>query len=347
MGKEVVQTVEVSKHPDAGVNSHVGFCWPKSLLSRMLLQSCFSFMEVGFQMTFTGLLVYLASPFLPRWEEEASWLAYFVKAFPISYTVSLTQYFVISAVVDFLADRVMPLDCQLSSHKRSGAPETAQKEKGHYHWGNRGYFINHLGFSLRFAIPVAIGTAVLMPMFDLDSPTKLFLTPFKVQSALVTGDFAYWTVHWAQHKWKTLYKMTDHTYHHQFKYPWSSVGTWLGVPDLCLSTFAIAASNVLFTRMILGPLTLYDYLLMTNFVHEMNCVDHSGCMFPFWNGCPFLPPLGFLLRLDQSIAMHEAHHNYNFYSFGLLGVADQIFGTAKYPPGYHCDRGLLAGFSLL
>jgi hypothetical protein len=58
--------------------------------------------------------------------------------------------------------------------------------------------------------------------------------------------------------------------------------------------------------------------------------DHSGKMNPDWSGCPVFPPLGFFLGLETSVDMHEAHHNWGRCSYGLLGVADRVFGTARY-----------------
>jgi sterol desaturase/sphingolipid hydroxylase (fatty acid hydroxylase superfamily) len=123
-------------------------------------------------------------------------------------------------------------------------------------------------------------------------------------------------------------------FHHQFAYPWSSSGAWLSAVDLCLATVAIAHANLFCTEAVLGALSPFDYLLMLGFVHEMNCADHSGCMLPYWSGMPFCPPAGRALGWDQSIAQHEAHHNYSRFSYGLLGAADALFGTARYPPGY-------------
>ena len=74
----------------------------------------------------------------------------------------------------------------------------------------------------------------------------------------------------------------------------------------------------------------------------MNHSDHCGKPLPTWSGCPLCPPLGFALRLHESIPIHESHHNFGGVSgFGLLGLADKLCGTDQYPVGHrkHCpDR---------
>jgi len=309
-------------------------------MSNILLRLTYYAMEVGFQLAFAHFITLVYSPIL-RWLHgmpNTHIVPWFLAIYATTLALSLTQYFVIATLVDLLADYVFPDSIRLAAHKRSKqlADGEARKDQwgAPYDYGHRGYLVNHMLFSLRWCVPMSIAAVMWIPRLMLDENPPLWQIPLKVQCGLVFGDLAYWLVHISQHKCKALYQWSDHSYHHQFRHPWGSAGTWLGTVDLLVATFAIGSFNIYCTELIFGRLSLFEYMLMINFVHEMNCVDHSGCEFPFWSGCPFFPPLGYWLRLDKSIAMHEAHHNYNHYSYGLLGFADQFFGTAKYPPGY-------------
>merc|ERR1712061_602994 len=67
------------------------------------------------------------------------------------------------------------------------------------------------------------------------------------------------------------------------------------------------------------------------YVNLMNDHDHCGKQLPLWSGFPLCPPLGFALGLDQSIPNHESHHNLHNCGYGLLSVADRLFGTQGWP----------------
>jgi len=315
----------------------------KTNSSRWLATLMYCVSDVVLQIALAYLLTQIFGPML-RWVNKVDFqttAGWFGAIYSITLAHSLAQYFIIATAVDLLADHVFPESIQLATHKRRKLLEeeargaAKQRSGPPYDYANRGYFVNHMLFTMRWCAPIALGAVVWMPQLLIDENPPLWLIPLKVQCGLVAGDLVYYCIHISQHKSRTLYKWTDHGFHHQFIYPWASTSTWLGTVDLLLAAFAIGACSVLCTQLVFGRLSLFEYTLVLNYVHEMNCVDHSGCEFPFWSGCPFFPPLGYLFNLDKSIAFHEAHHNFNYYSFGLLGVADQLFGTAKYPPNYH------------
>ena len=151
----------------------------------------------------------------------------------------------------------------------------------------------------------------------------------KVQLALVFADLMYGAWHHMQHSFKWIYDITNHAYHHQFRYPLAREGTWLGFLDLWISSATIGRWNIVAASMIMGNITPFELYLMIAFVHEMNCCDHSGKVMPFHSGVPFCPPLSKWLGFDKSVESHEAHHNLNKFSYGLIGLYDRIAGTAR------------------
>jgi len=163
---------------------------------------------------------------------------------------------------------------------------------------------------------------------------------FLVQMALLLSDFMYHSIHVVQHKIRWLYKITDHGYHHTFRFPLGEAGPWLSLGDIIVSgAFTFTFPGVLSISIAQGCGLLGKQIgcygaLIDIYINEMNHSDHCGKQLPTWSGCPFLPPLGFALGLHESIPIHEAHHNFGTCGFGLLGIADKCFGTVGYPVGH-------------
>ncbi|CEM06484.1 unnamed protein product [Vitrella brassicaformis CCMP3155] len=346
-----------------------GYPWPESLLSWLGLHAVFYVLENGFQIllayaTTASLTPLFLWAFASEWVNSSVFL-YWLALFVLTYILSLSEYFAVSTMVDLLADSdwIFPPSIRFSSHKRdqlrrrrADTTETVDTDTDHkeaeqqqqqqqhegvdehgasrFDYSHRQYLRNHLLFTARWAIPIAVGSVIWIPRFHLVHNPPVWMIPLKVQLSLIFADLAYWVVHYSQHRWRWVYKWTDHTYHHTFQYPWGSAGTWLGTWDLMLSALSLGSVNVFLIEMMFGRISLFEYVLMMNYVFEMVCVDHSGSQLPFWSGCPYLPPLGYLLGFDKSIALHEAHHNFNRYSYGLLGVGDWLAGTRMYPAEY-------------
>jgi hypothetical protein len=171
------------------------------------------------------------------------------------------------------------------------------------------------------------------------------VTACAVQSGLVLCDIFYWSSHIVQHKFKTFYEWSNHEYHHYFRFPLSGCGPWLGLADLAISnltTFILPAS---LTLHVMEHFKVFDHLpghvhgqqvsfyrvLIFAYIHWLNHHDHCGKQMPLWSGAPLCPPLGWAFGLDQCIPNHESHHNFHSCGYGLLSVADRIFGTNGYP----------------
>ena len=151
-----------------------------------------------------------------------------------------------------------------------------------------------------------------------------------VQLSIIFADILYGAWHHAQHSYKWLYYKTNHQYHHQFRYPLAREATWLGFIDLWVSSIMIGRWNIVLMTLALGiDLTPFELLLCISYVHEMNCSDHCGKVMPYHNSVPLLPFLERPLGLGHSVEAHEAHHNLNTKSYGLLGVYDWIMGTTR------------------
>ncbi|CEM35954.1 unnamed protein product [Vitrella brassicaformis CCMP3155] len=298
-----------------------GYPWPDSFLLWLGLHALFYVMENGFQillayaLTVTFTPVYLWA-FASEWVNSNAFLYWLALSVP-TYIISMVEYFAISTMVDFLADSdIFPTSIRFSSHKRDQLrarktdteADQPQDDVGvSFDYSYRNYFRNHLLYTVRWSLPVAIGSVIWLPRFHLTHRNPLWMVPIKVQFALIFADCVYYCVHYR---------------------------TWLGTLDLMLSAFSMGSINVFLIEMMLGRLTLFEYILMINYVFEMVCVDHAGSELPFWSGCPFFPPLGYLMGFDKSTALHEAHHNFNRYSYGLLGFADWIAGTRMFPTEY-------------
>ena len=151
-----------------------------------------------------------------------------------------------------------------------------------------------------------------------------------IQVSLAFADILYGAWHHTQHTYKWLYYKTNHQYHHQFRYPLAREATWLGFIDLWVSSIMIGRWNILLMAIILGvDLTPFELLMCISYVHEMNCSDHCGKVMPYHNSVPLLPFLEQPLGLGNAVEAHEAHHNLNTRSYGLLGVYDRIMGTTR------------------
>lgn len=144
-----------------------------------------------------------------------------------------------------------------------------------------------------------------------------------------------------QHHYKWLYQITDHKYHHAFRYPTAQCGPWLSTLDLLLSGFFFVLIPTEVTMFACRLLGIFDGLddsiprllqaVLGSYIHIMNAYAHCGRQVPTWSGAPLCPPLGFALNLHEGIPNHEAHHNFHNCGFGLLGVADKCFGTFNVP----------------
>ena len=151
-----------------------------------------------------------------------------------------------------------------------------------------------------------------------------------IQLSLAFADILYGAWHHAQHTYKWLYYKTNHQYHHQFRYPLAREATWLGFIDLWVSSIMIGRWNVSLMTILLGvDLSPFELFMCISYVHEMNCSDHCGKVMPYHNSVPLLPFLEQPLGLGNAVEAHEAHHNLNTRSYGLLGVYDRIMGTTR------------------
>jgi len=152
-----------------------------------------------------------------------------------------------------------------------------------------------------------------------------------VELSIIFADILYGAWHHAQHSYKWLYYKTNHQYHHQFRYPLAREATWLGFIDLWVSSIMIGRWNIVLMTLAMGGIDLspFELFLCISYVHEMNCSDHCGKVMPYHNSVPLLPFLEKPLGLGHSVEAHEAHHNLNTKSYGLLGIYDWIMGTAR------------------
>lgn len=152
-----------------------------------------------------------------------------------------------------------------------------------------------------------------------------------IQISLIFADVMYGAWHHMQHKHKWLYYKTNHQYHHQFRYPLAREATWLGFIDLWVSSIMIGRWNISLMAILLGvDLTPFELFMCISYVHEMNCSDHCGKVMPYHNSVPLLPFLEQPLGIGYAVEAHEAHHNLNTKSYGLLGVYDWIMGTSQF-----------------
>lgn len=170
--------------------------------------------------------------------------------------------------------------------------------------------------------------------------TYVFLA-LTIQTTLLISDFAYCSFHIIQHRFKWIYRASLHDYHHGFRYPLAVCGPWLSVPDMLLS--AIVFSKVPCVLMMavshsLGALdgmadALHTLLrcVLGLYIHLMNHYAHCGKPVPIWSGFPLCPSLGFAFGWHDGIPCHESHHNFHSCGFGLLSVADKMYGTFNVP----------------
>jgi len=168
-----------------------------------------------------------------------------------------------------------------------------------------------------------------------------------VQATLLLSDFLYYAWHYTQHHVKWTKVWSNHGLHHTFVFPLAEAGPWLSFADLLISGLlflSLPVAIVTFAFQRAFPPTAesvasgdqYQALyfmsgLLQAYVHLMNHHCHVGKQLPLWSGCPLFPPLGFSLGLERSISNHEAHHNFNNCGYGLLSVADRLFGTEGFP----------------
>lgn len=243
--------------------------------------------------------------------------------FAIVYALILSQYIVISEAIDYVASTVYESIPYLNTERR---PQKNRIGRA------KGYTI----YALRWIIPVFCGYIFWFhPMFIHYEQRDLSLRYYTwlgchVQLSLIFADLFYGAWHHLQHKWKSIYYLTGHDYHHQFHFPYAREGTWLGFIDLWVSASLIGFVNIFASSLIMGKLTVLELFLELGLVHEMNGCDHCGKVLPFHSGVPFFPFLSKLLGFDKSVQAHEAHHNLGRLSYGLLGLYDRIAGTSHY-----------------
>eukprot|EP00931_Biecheleriopsis_adriatica_P121366 TRINITY_DN9644_c0_g1_i1.p1 TRINITY_DN9644_c0_g1~~TRINITY_DN9644_c0_g1_i1.p1 ORF type:complete len:321 (-),score=35.15 TRINITY_DN9644_c0_g1_i1:176-1138(-) len=263
-------------------------------------------------------------------------------------TMSL-QYYIIAEVIDWLSHNLYSDIPFLNNDKRPQKTEKTPKMRGYaiyfarwapalFMWTDK--WLVKKGHGDVLPSPFGLGDIEIFPNGQLVHayiPSGPFMMAkyylwlaALVQLSLVGADLFYGFFHHCQHNNRWLYRWTDHMYHHQFRYPLAREGTWLGFGDLFVSSMCIGYFNVKATSLLLGDISLFELLMCISFVHEMNCCDHSGKVMPFHSGFPLLPFLSQPLGLNKSVEAHEAHHNFNKFSYGLLGVYDRIAGTAQY-----------------
>jgi hypothetical protein len=236
----------------------------------------------------------------------------------------LCQYIIIAEAVDFAAGTVFASIPYLNDAKRPQKNRIGRLQ---------GYVI----YALRWSVPIFCGSFMWFHPLFLDTHRKIDLTikyyiwvGSHVQLSLIFADLFYGAWHHMQHRWKKLYYLSGHDYHHMFHLPYAREGTWLGFIDLWVSSTLIGFANIVASSLILGKPTLIELFLELGIVHEMNACDHCGKVLPFHSGVPCFPPLSGILGFNKSVQAHEAHHNLGRFSYGLLGLYDRLMGTVKY-----------------
>jgi len=249
------------------------------------------------------------------------WVAYWWWGLLCCFVAVFVQYVVISLLVEGAAEWIY-----------SDVPYYNATKRPSYSVSRRA--ASYCGFAARWSLPTAGYYLLWVPTFSPHqfecSLFNLGILAAKVEISLIAADIFYFAWHFLQHKIALIYHVSGHGFHHKHYYPIAAAGTWLSIVDLWISTILIGSRNIAVAAFLLGPLSEFEFCLCLGFVHEMNCCDHCGKALPFYSGFPLCPPLGYFLGFHRSIPMHEAHHNFNAHSFGLLGVADRLVGTATY-----------------
>jgi hypothetical protein len=258
------------------------------------------------------------------------------------------QYFIISETIDVLVHTVYIKTNFLNHNKRP--QKTISRLRGYTTLANRWllpyilfclyvYFSKGYMYKQNHNIEILGIIKITPPSFTYTSIydlTKYYCyLGTLIQMSLIFGDLLYGGYHHLQHTYKFLYRLTEHGYHHKFRYPLAREGTWLGWIDTWLGLSTIGIINVILAILIVGrgQCSMFDYLMILSYVNEMNACDHCGKKMNFHSGVPFLPCLSIYLGFDKSVEAHEAHeahHNMNKYSYGLLGLYDYLAGTLKY-----------------
>ena len=155
---------------------------------------------------------------------------------------------------------------------------------------------------------------------DLEPGTNSYLASYvllatSVLATLILSDILYFGIHVVQHRFALLSRVSNHGYHHTFRYPLAAAGPWLSPIDMLLSGIATFLGPLMLVLDVCNSYGLmrnrgFYEALLTCYIHEMNHSDHCGKQLPTWSGCPLIPPLGFALGLDRSIPIHESHHNF-------------------------------------
>jgi len=265
--------------------------------------------------------------------------------FGFGYLLMNVQYTLISEIIDWTASSVFTNIPYLNSSKRPQLkrPDRVEGYSIYFkRWSVPLFMFTTLWFNeiVRNETPIH-NIAAWMDSWSTDTVNNNYRTiglyslyyvrlAVMIQLSLAFADILYGAWHHAQHTYKWLYYKTNHQYHHQFRYPLAREATWLGFIDLWVSSIMIGRWNITLMAILLGvDLTPFELLMCISYVHEMNCSDHCGKVMPYHNSVPLLPFLEQPLGLGNAVEAHEAHHNLNTRSYGLLGVYDRIMGTTR------------------
>jgi len=266
--------------------------------------------------------------------------------FGFGYLLLNVQYTLISEIIDWTASSVFKNIPYLNSAKRPQLKRPGRVE-GYFtyfkRWSVPLFMFTTLWFNeiVKNDVPVEnINKWLSNTTYSLNNNQLHFMLTYFiyylrlaiiVQLSLIFADILYGAWHHMQHKYKWLYYKTNHQYHHQFRYPLARESTWLGFIDLWVSSIMIGRWNISLMTILLGvDLTPFELFMCISYVHEMNCSDHCGKVMPYHNSVPLLPFLEQPLGLGHAVEAHEAHHNLNTKSYGLLGVYDWIMGTTQF-----------------
>ena len=274
--------------------------------------------------------------------------------FGFGYVLMNIQYAMISEIIDWTASDVFKSIPYLNASKRP-QPKRPGRVEGYsvyfQRWSVPLFMFTTLWFNelvhnetpindIRKYIGGVSGVSGVSGVDDSVEPVHMAIVLYglyylrlavMVELSIIFADILYGAWHHAQHSYKWLYYKTNHQYHHQFRYPLAREATWLGFIDLWVSSIMIGRWNIILMTLALGGIDVspFELFLCISYVHEMNCSDHCGKVMPYHNSVPLLPFLEQPLGLGHSVEAHEAHHNLNTKSYGLLGVYDRIMGTTR------------------
>jgi len=286
---------------------------------------------------------YTAQSYAMEWFGVTSWPSLLVARTLGNWLAFAGASMIIATLVDFMAESVFTSTPLFNAKERPQYPAKMRV------WHHGRFLLNSLpGVLFDELISDNPGPKPLAEQTTFSPSGGSLLINYALAATAVTitllaSDFLYYSVHYPQHKFRILYKLSGHAYHHTFRFPLAACGPWLDPLDMVVSALA---TFVLPVHIAIDPLHALGFFpnpsfwrnLLSLYIHEMNHTDHCGKQLPTWSGSPLCPPLGFALGLHESVAFHEAHHNFSSCGFGLLGVADRVFGTARYPKDHPKER---------